>query len=222
MSNAKKGRPAQKPKRTQKWVALTVALLVIIIGSVTVVHFWKTGGINSANTQPNLPDSSAYTDFINQYLAIMQNLNSSQDKTLMAAQLNPSYNQTDLFAWEHSKLIFNESTAGFYYDPFQILADGKGICMQWSIVYVSACLALGYQSRLVVAVNTSTWTFIHTWAEDYVNGSWVHVDPSDSVWNDPSRYQSWGWGTFGTDVKVYAFEDGSYQDVTATYAPHSS
>lgn len=220
MSQAKKPRPTGKPKQTQKWTALTIGLLVIIIiASVTVVHFWKDGATNPANTQLNLPQSTAFTAFTNQYLAVMQNLNSSPVKTELAAQLNPSYNQTDLFAWEKSKLTFNESTAGFFYDPFQILADGKGICMQWSIVYVSACLALGYQSRLVVAVNTSTWTFIHTWAEDYVNGSWVHVDPSDGTWNDPSMYQSWGWGTFGTEVKVYAFEDGSFQDVTATYAP---
>jgi hypothetical protein len=85
---------------------------------------------------------------------------------------------------------------------------------------VSACLSLGYQSRFVAAVNTATWAFIHTWEEDYYNGTWVHVDPSDAVWNNPSRYQTWNWGTFGTQVKVYAFTDGSYQDVIATYAPH--
>jgi len=29
----------------------------------------------------------------------------------------------------------------------------------------------------VVAVDTSSWSFIHTWAEDYYGGNWVHVDP---------------------------------------------
>jgi transglutaminase-like putative cysteine protease len=149
----------------------------------------------------------------------MKNLNSTQTKAEMTSQLNPSYNQTDLFTWEASKLTFNQSQTGWYEDPLQILNDGKGICVQWSIVYVSACLALGYQSRLVVAADTN-WNFIHVWAEDYYNGSWVHVDPSDKVWNDPSRYQSWGWGNIGTDVKIYAFEDGTFQDVTSTYAAH--
>ena len=88
---------------------------------------------------------------------------------------------------------------------------------------MSACLSLGYQSRLVVAVDSSSWTFIHTWAEDYYNGNWVHVDPSDSVWNNPSRYLSWDWGKYlGSQVRVYAFEDGSFQDVTASYAANSS
>jgi hypothetical protein len=70
----------------------------------------------------------------------------------------------------------------------------------------------------VVAADTSNWNFIHVWAEDYFNGTWVHVDPSDSVWNNPSRYQSWGWGNIGSDVRVYAFEDGAFTDVTSTYS----
>jgi transglutaminase-like putative cysteine protease len=150
----------------------------------------------------------------------MKSLNSTQTKTQMAALLIPSYNQTDLFAWEVSKLTFNQSQTGWYENPFQILNDGKGICVQWSVVYVSACLALGYPSRFVVAVNTATWSFIHTWAEDYYNGAWVHVDPSDRVWNDPSHYQSWDWGAWGSQVKVYAFTDSGFQEVTSTYAPH--
>ncbi len=83
---------------------------------------------------------------------------------------------------------------------------------------MSACLSLGYPSRLVVAADSSSWNFIHTWAEDY-NGTWVPVDPSDAAWNMPWRYQSWEWGAYlGSGVSVYAFEDGSFQDVTATYA----
>ncbi|MGA3060476.1 MAG: transglutaminase-like domain-containing protein [Candidatus Bathyarchaeia archaeon] len=153
------------------------------------------------------------------YLGVMKNLNSSQTKAKMAALLNPNCNQTDLFAWEASKLTFASDPSGSFEDPFQILETGDGICVQWSIVYVSACLALGYQSRLVVAVDTTSWTFIHTWAEDYNNGTWVHVDPADKVWNDPSRYLSWDWGQYiGSTVRIYAFEDGSFQDVTSTYS----
>jgi transglutaminase-like putative cysteine protease len=149
----------------------------------------------------------------------MVNLNSSQTKTKMAALLNPSYNQTALFAWEASKLTFADDPSGSFQDPFQILASGDGICLQWSIVYVSACLALGYQSRLVVAVDTTTWTFIHVWAEDYCNGSWVPVDPSDKAWNSPLTYLGWDWGPYiGSTVRIFAFEDSSFQEVTSTYS----
>jgi hypothetical protein len=168
----------------------------------------------------NDPAFKAFTDH---YLGIMKNLNSSETKAEMAAQLDPSCNQTDLFVWEQSKLTFAQDPTGWFEDPTQILNSGRGICVQWSIVYVSACLALGYQSRLVVAADTTNWNYIHVWAEDYYNGTWVHVDPSDKVWNNPSRYQSWDWGSaIGSGVKIYAFEDGTFQDVTATYSAHSS
>jgi transglutaminase-like putative cysteine protease len=164
---------------------------------------------------------AGFKAFAENYLNVMSNLNSSQTKTKMAALLNPSFNQTDLFAWEGSTLTFANDPSGSFEDPFQILDSGDGICLQWSIVYVSACLALGYQSRLVVAVDTSSWTFIHVWAEDYCKGSWVPVDPSDKAWNKPSTYLSWDWGPYiGSTVRIYAFEDGSFQDVTATYSAH--
>ena len=151
----------------------------------------------------------------------MQNLNSSATKEAILPLLNSSYDQTDLFSWEKSKMTFASDAGGFFEDPMQILSRGTGICVQWSIVYVSACLALGYQSRLVVAADASSWTYIHVWAEDYYNGTWVHVDPSDGVWNDPSRYLSWDWGQYiGSQVRIFAFEDGSFQDVTATYSAH--
>jgi transglutaminase-like putative cysteine protease len=153
----------------------------------------------------------------------MQNLNSTQTKTTLAAQLDPKFNQTDLFTWEHNKLTFVQDTAGFFEDPLQILNSGKGICVQWSIVYISACLALNQPSRLVVAVDTSTWSYIHTWAEDYYHGGWVHVDPSDSAWDNPTRYLSWDWGkALGGQVSVYAFTDSGYVDVTQSYMPQST
>ncbi|MGE5637404.1 MAG: transglutaminase-like domain-containing protein [Chloroflexota bacterium] len=168
------------------------------------------------NKAPDEP--AAFKLFKNHYLEIMQNLNSTKTKNEIGSQLNSNYNQTDLFNWEHSKLTFIQDPTGFFEDPTQILNSGKGICVQWSILYVSACLALNHPSRLVVAADTSTWSFIHTWAEDYYNGTWIHVDPSDSVWNNPSRYQSWGWGkAVGSGVKVYAFEDGRATEVTSTY-----
>ena len=222
MSQVRKGRPTRKPSQTRKWIAaFSVFLLLTII--IATAHLWFPSGSNNVANQSYLPtQTAAFTAYVNHYLAIMKNLNSTEIKTEMAALLSPNYNQTDLFTWEHSKLTFAQDPNGWYEDPFQILNSGDGICVQWSILYVSACLALGYQSRLVVAANTSTWTFIHAWAEDYYNGKWVHVDPSDGVWNDPSRYQTWGWGTFGTQVRVYAFTDGNYQEVTSTYAPQST
>jgi transglutaminase-like putative cysteine protease len=228
-------RPVRKMHATKnhgqarRWIVMA-SVLVLVAAMLAVAYVWYPR--NTANSTYSQPPASpaptayeppAFKAFTDHYLGIMQSINSSTTKAKMVPLLNPSYNQTSLFTWEHSRLTFVQDPAGFFEDPIQILGSGKGICVQWSIVYVSACLTLGYQSRLVVAVDTSSWTFIHTWAEDYYNGTWVHVDPSDSVWNNPSRYLSWDWGKYlGSQVRVYAFEDGAFQDVTATYAANPS
>jgi hypothetical protein len=212
----KQGENRQKHKQTQRWITISGVLLVLIIVVTVAVVRWPAGNTNSQ--QNNAVVDPALTAFTNHYLDLMKNLNSTQTKTQMSTLLNPSYNQTDLFKWQKTKMTFAQDTTGWYENPMQILNSKDGICVQWSVVYVSACLALGYQSRFVVAVNPATWSFIHTWAEDYYKGKWIPVDPSDAVWNNPSRYQSWGWGAFGSQVKVYAFEDGSFQEVTSTYA----
>ncbi len=191
---------------------------MVTVSLVAVAYFSYPLNNSSANNVPD--EQTAFRVFKNHYLDIMQNLNSPQTKTEIASKLNSKYNQTDLFTWEHSKLTFIQDPTGFFEDPTQILNSGKGICVQWSILYVSACLALNYPSRLVIATDTTNWNFIHTWAEDYYNGKWIHVDPSDSLWNNPSRYQNWDWGkALGSTVRVYAFEDGKCEEVTSTYSP---
>jgi len=217
MKPANKVRSTKKHKKNPRWLVVFYGVLLIAILSM-VAYFWYPANNKPANNElNNMP--TGFKTLAADYLGVMKNLNSSQTKAKMAALLNPNCNQTDLFAWEASKLTFASDPSGSFEDPFQILETGDGICVQWSIVYVSACLALGYQSRLVVAVDTTSWTFIHTWAEDYNNGTWVHVDPADKVWNDPSRYLSWDWGQYiGSTVRIHAFEDGSFQDVTSTYS----
>jgi len=212
MTPVKKAHSTRRHRQTRKWIAV-VSILLVTAMLLTLAYFWYPVK-NPSSDEP--PGFKAFTDH---YLGVMKNIDASKTKAELASQLNSKYNQTDLFAWEQSKLTFVQDPTGWFEDPNQILNSGRGICVQFSIVYVSACLALGYQSRLVVAADTTNWNFIHVWAEDYYNGTWVHVDPSDKVWNSPSRYQSWDWGkAIGSEVKIYAFQDGKFQEVTKTYS----
>jgi hypothetical protein len=210
MNPARRVRATRRHGQTRKWI-IVIAVLILFLALFAVGYFWYT-----AKNEP-----VGFSAFKDHYLGIMRNLNSSETKTKIALQLDPSHNQTDLFVWEQSRLTFAQDPTGWHEDPIEILNDGKGICVQFSIVYVSSCLALGYPSRLVVATDTTSWNSIHVWAEDYYDGSWIHVDPSDKIWNSPSKYQSWDWGKgIGSDVKIYAFEDGRFEEVTSTYSPH--
>ncbi len=213
MNPAKRAKSSHRHRGPQRWLLAFSALLIIAV--IVVAAFLWNSTQAPASAVPEEP--SGFTTLKNHYVSLMQSLNSTTTKAAMAAQLDPKFNQTDLFTWEHSKLTFDQDSTS-YEDPIEILSRGKGICVQWSIVYISASLALNQQSRLVVAVDTSTWTYIHMWAEDYYNDGWVHVDPSDSLWNNPTRYLSWEWGkALGGQVRVYAFTDRGYVDVTQTY-----
>jgi hypothetical protein len=217
MSPAGKMHVTRKHRHTRKWIVIAVALLLIV--TLLTIAYLRYPFNNKNNDSNDAVNNPAFTAFTEHYIALMKSLNSTQTKAAIAAQLNLDYNQTDLFTWQKTKMVFAQDTTGWFEDPIKILNSGDGICVQWSIVYVSACLALGLQSRIVVAADTTNWNFIHTWAEDLYNGTWVHVDPSDKVWNSPSHYKSWDWGKYiGSDVKIYAFEDDTFQDVTSIYS----
>jgi hypothetical protein len=201
-------RSVRKNSRTGRTIAV-FSVVLVLAGFLVAAYLWS-----SANS-----GSEGFRVFRDHYLGIMSNLDSGETKSSMVSRIEGEYNFTGLFGWEHSMLSFNEDSAGWFEDPIVILNEGKGICAQFSIVYVSACLALGHQARLVVAANTADWSFIHVWAEVYSNGSWVHVDPSDQVVNQPLRYKNWDWGShIGSDVRIYAFEDGKVTDVTSNYS----
>ncbi len=206
-------RAGRKRKQRRKWsIAVSLLILVVILSSAAFLLYPKNTPANTVSVPEGLQTLA------NHYIQVMQNLNSTQTKTTLRAQLNSNYNQTDIFNWQKTKMNFTDDST-WKEDPIAILASGKGICVQWSVVYVSAALALDYPSRLVAAVDTGSWNFIHVWAEDYYNGTWVHVDPSDGVWNEPSRYQSWDWGSgIGSNVRIYAFEAHVYYDVTSKYS----
>lgn len=157
--------------------------------------------------------------FRSKYLGIMKDLNDSKLKADIRANLSQSYNFTDLYEWEWTRLRWvpeNETFSNRPSDPRGILLNGKGRCEEFSILFVSASLALGYDARLVVAENIDNWSGLHVWAEAKDNGSWIQVDPSDRVWNQTSHYETWEWWKdVGLTVRIYAFENGKCEDITA-------
>jgi hypothetical protein len=154
------------------------------------------------------------------YLGVMKNVDTPEVKTAIKANLDPSFNFTDVYKWEWTMLKwvpFNETFDNRPSDPRQILANGKGRCQEFSILFVAACQALGYDARLVVAENVLTGSGLHVWAEIKLADSWIHVDPSDQVWNQTSHYKNWGWGIMGLTVRVFAFQDNICEDITSRY-----
>lgn len=198
----------QSTKKFTKLLIIVVAISSIILASAFIL-VW------------------GFSDFKTHYLDIMKSLNDPQTESTIRANFTRPYNQTQLIAWERTYLAFvpmNETFENRTTDPVQILQSGKGRCEEFAILYVSACSAMGYEARLVVARQFyNIWTYgEHAWAEVKVNGTWIHVDPSlgNGTWNESLVYKSrhWWWAEqIGWTVSVYAFENGKVEDVSSSY-----
>lgn len=87
-------------------------------------------------------------------------------------------NYTQLLEWESSRINYTRESIERHTNPIEILNYGLGRCGEFSILYVSICLANDIPARLVIDLVVD-----HVWAE--VNPSkdgktWVHVEPTDS------------------------------------------
>jgi len=137
-------------------------------------------------------------------------INDTLQKELRFQLNSTEYSHLELLDWEHSRLNYTEENIPRYDNPLQILAFGKGRCGEFSILYNALCLACGYRARLIVDIYGD-----HVWTEVFINGTWVHVDPTEKIVNDPLMYQR----DWDKKVKVIcAFEGSLVLDVTQNYS----
>ena len=87
-------------------------------------------------------------------------------------------NYTQLLYWQSTRINYTRGKIVRHTNPIEILSYGLGRCGEFSILYVSICLANDIPARVVTDL-----VIDHVWAE--VNPSkdgrtWVHVEPTDS------------------------------------------
>jgi hypothetical protein len=192
------------PKLSRKWIIpIAESMLIMIIIAMLVVSW------------------IAWIDFQSFYSGVMKNLDSPETKAYMRNQLNGTFTPYELLNWTNQHLKWAEGGFARYTNPEQILNQGKGLCQEFVIVYIAACLASGYEARFVVSTQFYLIPFgdgWHSWAEVKMNGVWIQADPSPTPsWNDTSHYENWHWGSMLT-LGIYAFEEsGKMEDITARY-----
>jgi len=106
-------------------------------------------------------------------------------------------NYSELLAWEHRHLIYTKSHLNSPRPelPIPIIERGKGRCGEFALLYTGLCLANNIPVRLVIDCSVKTdnrSTADHVWNEVYVDGNWLHVDPTENKVNQPHLYRD-GW-----------------------------
>ncbi len=84
-----------------------------------------------------------------------------------------------LAVWVYGNLKYDESMVGQEKDALWVLQNRRGVCVEYSALFVALARSVNIPARLVsgYAYNSKDGWMGHRWAEAYV-GKWVPVDPT--------------------------------------------
>jgi hypothetical protein len=126
-----------------------------------------------------------------------------------------------LLTWEHRHLQYtrDELPKPRAEMPIDIVAQAKGRCGEFALLYNGLLLANGYECLLLIDCSTlrdmsKSAAGDHVWNEVLVNGSWTHVDPTERRINQPLMYAK----EWHKDINlVYAIARKGILEATKTY-----
>jgi transglutaminase-like putative cysteine protease len=128
------------------------------------------------------------------------------------------YTIEELFQWENYYLKWTDTMLliNRHSDPREILNFGRGKCQEYSVLFASACVAMGRDVKLVICEESDYSAGPHAWNQVIINGSWTDVDSSLSMMNSSERYRSWYWWSgLGKDYFIFAFDQNeTCEDIT--------
>jgi hypothetical protein len=156
---------------------ITVVLVACFIALSFIIGYNIGFDIGFKDGQRDVVENTVYHE------AVSLNLSSNEVMTYLRRLFPEKLNYTQLLFWESSKLNYTNAAIERHTNPIDVLNYGLGRCGEFSILYVSICLANQIPARLVVPANIVPGIVDHLWAE--VNPSkddktWVHVEPTDS------------------------------------------
>lgn len=147
-------------------------IIPIILGIVIVSSAFLGGYVFGVFTK----EDSAYSKILS-HKQISLELSSNDTQNQLRQYFPEKLNFTQLIVWESKRINYTLDRT-VHEDPVEILDYGKGACGEFSILYVSICIANDIPARLFIDPNID-----HVWAE--VNPSkdgitWIHVEVTDS------------------------------------------
>jgi len=159
-----------------RWKRLVVSCTIIAIVLVSFVGLYHWLNYQYNEGQISVVEYIAYNE------EVVRNFSSPEVIMNLSTMFPQKFNYTDLLYWEGRRLNYTENRI-WHADPIEILSYGKGACGEFSILYVSICLANDIPARLVMTAYLIPNAVDHSWAEinPLKDGkTWIHVEVTDA------------------------------------------
>lgn len=98
-----------------------------------------------------------------------------------------------------------------YNDIQKLLVTRSGRCGEFANCFTFLCRCLKYDARYIYCTSDHVWTEVY----NHTKKRWIHVDPSENVFDSPLMYEA-GWKR--NLEYVIAFSKDDIQDVTWRYS----
>lgn len=204
-------RKEQKPERDFGIILRKLAIIITVI-SLIVGFFYLL-------FQPKYPHIVSH--YKSQYAEMVKSKNELLNYTRDVLKYSiAGLNYSELLIWEHLYLTYISPSVDIGTReelPIPIIEKGIGRCGEFALLYNGLLLTNGYTCRIVIDCSDKTDDRLagdHVWNEVFLNGMWVHVDPTEQRINEPKMYvRDWEKNV----NKVFAVTDNEIIDVTSTY-----
>lgn len=167
-----------------------VSLIAKITAAAAPAWAAKLGGLESQNSQPRYTSIPfEYEDPSHPRLVALRKKYKLDD--VVAGSYSETEKLVKLRDWVSKQWKYKAPVDGQYpaWDADEILQSKRGFCVQYAIVYMQACISLGYQARFVFGDQPGTIIAGHEVCEVWSNEhrKWILMDPNnDEHYVDPS------------------------------------
>lgn len=80
--------------------------------------------------------------------------------------------------WIGDNMTYDLSYFGLVHSAKQVIRDRRGVCVEYTHLFMSMANALGFENRYVGGYAMADDWQAHSWAQVYLDGKWVDFDPT--------------------------------------------
>jgi len=167
--------------------------------------FYEVSGIAVVDSEPGV-----YPQWVNPVFTMPSKYTVPDSAMLQIARSFTSVGEFDLCEEiceaVHGRMVYTPGSTGIHTTARDVFYSGKGVCQDYSHLFLSFARARGLRARYVNGIHEGSDSS-HAWCEVFLNGAWRGIDPTWNKWvnNTYIRFNS------GRDFSDCPIEKGVFR-----------